>query len=156
MFRPARNPRNVTRCRRPEWITGRASSSSAKAGQRFEAQQRARYEERFGELFEPEPWFEFIDDERTWHCAPDGIIWLDRSPIIVEFKLSHTFHAWRQLKHLYLPVVKAAHSNQYFRLLEVCKNFDPSVDFGHVDITFVSNPMCCPGRGLGVEVVLDL
>jgi len=152
MFRPAKNPTNVERCPRPSWIRGQCSKESQKAGQRFEARQQEKFLEKYDSFFEPEPWFRFEDNKRTWHCCPDGILWLEKSPIIVEFKLSHTYQAWRQLKQLYLPVVKAAHPNQYFRLLEVCKNFDPSVDNGRLEIEFILFPEKTPFRGLGLIV----
>jgi hypothetical protein len=142
----------VERCPRPSWIENTCSKTSQKAGRRFEAQQQERFLEKYGEDFEPEPWFRFVDGERTWHCCPDGILWLDKGPIIVEFKLSHTYHAWRQLKKLYLPVVKAAHPDVYFRLLEVCKNFDPSVNTGSLSIEFILFPENTPWRGLGIIV----
>lgn len=152
MFRPARNPTKVERCPRPSWIRNECSLSSQKAGQRFEAQQQKRLIDQYGDSFEPEPWFRFLDGERIWHCCPDGILWLDRGPVIVEFKLSHTAQAWKQLKKLYLPVVKAAHPNTYFRLLEICKNFDPSVNTGNLELAFILSPEETPFRGLGVIV----
>jgi len=152
MFRPAKNPTNVERCPRPSWIKNTCSKASQKAGQRFEAQQQERFLEKYGDRFEPEPWFRFLDGERTWHCCPDGILWTEKDPIIIEFKLSHTYQAWRQLKKLYLPVVKAAHPGVFFRLLEVCKSFDPSTDLGSLEVEFLLFPEDTPRRGLGIIV----
>lgn len=144
----------MRKCSRPDWVT-QATEGSKRAGKRFEEFQLAKLEKEFGNLFEPEPWFEFEDNERTYHCAPDGILWLDSSPVIIEIKLSHTYRAWEQLKKLYLPVVKSFYPDSFFRLSEICKTFDPSVYMNGVDVEFIISPKFAPKRGLGVVVELQ-
>ena len=45
--------------------------------------------------------------------------------IIYECKLTNTYMAWRQLRHLYYPVIRKLHAHRPIALVQVCRNYSP-------------------------------
>lgn len=90
-----------------------------------------RYEEKFQEyaaslwspMFVPGQWFAFEDANGRGFCQTDGILRLKECVIVFEVKLSHRSEAYRQLAHLYRPVVEHVYERPA-RLCEVVKSVD--------------------------------
>ena len=129
-----------------------AKGGSRGAGISFERQQQKALRERFGEAVQCNPWFEFFDDGELHYCSPDAVLWLDPSPIVLEFKLTHTADAYRQLFLLYLPVLRAYRPGAPFRAVEICRTFLPSVEWPG-DVTLIGDVERAPRRGTGIYVV---
>lgn len=88
---------------------------------------------RYGDIFTPGPWIEFIDgptNERRW-CQPDGLlIEIRRGRVsVLEAKYSHTALAYYQLFDLYIPVMLALFPPRLwtFSGIEICARYDPAV-----------------------------
>lgn len=75
--------------------------------------------------------FAFFDDEiaNRQIAIPDGLAFAEHHKLItiIEIKRTHRTDAWWQLEKLYLPVVSKAFPGALIKLLEVCQNYDPSV-----------------------------
>ncbi len=104
---------------------------AAGAGLRYESKVQQSLMAEFPS-FVPGPWICYRESNfgpERW-CQPDGLFFnLKRNSItIAEIKLKHTERAWWQLKKLYLPVVRKVFGNSWeYRLLEICRWFDPAV-----------------------------
>ena len=120
----------------PEW--GGSPPATAKFTRRTRAQRAGlTYEKKaLAELQQALPLFlshlpfSFMAEYGRERCIPDGVAISsrDRSLLtIIEVKHSHSADAWFQLKHLYLPVLRAAFPRHRIQLLEVCKSYDPAV-----------------------------
>jgi len=69
-------------------------------------------------------------------CAiPDGILYLDGVPVIIEVKLAHTETVWEQLIERYLPLVERLHPRTPVRAVEIARSYDPAVPVAHTFIT---------------------
>jgi hypothetical protein len=120
----------------PPFLTSTHKLKGArKRGVEFEQACSKMYEQRFGELYVPGPWFIYKEiglDQIRW-CQPDGLLFLPFQSriVIVEMKLQHTADAWWQLRHTYLPIISKifpAHQWEY-SLLEVTKWYDKDTPF---------------------------
>lgn len=81
--------------------------------------------------------FTFRDEGGFRSIIPDGYLlyddMIDTRMTIFEIKSRHTSDAWWQLEKLYKPVLKEWLKSQgrrpVIRLVEVCRSFDPAVNF---------------------------
>lgn len=79
------------------------------------------------------PWlcYRIVGRQDIFYCQPDGII-LDseqRKLVILEMKLSHTAHAWYQIRKLYQPVLSLIYPDYSMAALEIVRWLDPHVPF---------------------------
>jgi hypothetical protein len=75
-----------------------------------------------------QPHFRFSRKNRPMEsCFPDAIIDEGTRVTIVEIKYRHTYDAYAQLTNLYLPIIKHVYDGAEIRRLEICKNYDTSV-----------------------------
>lgn len=116
----------------PEMLLRQPRYQGARAdGVRYERKAKVKHETLYGERFVDGPWLSFLSsgDGPLRFCQPDALVFdLERLLItVLEYKLSHTDHAWWQLNFLYIPVVQFMFPNCQVRGVEVCKWFDPGV-----------------------------
>lgn len=128
-FRPAINPHNVRQIDyRPH---GKRPNAAQKVGLRYEAEfhkfARAMSLGKYT-TFEHHQ-LSFQDDTGWRACRPDGVLMVGGTLYIFEVKIRHTTDAWWQLHHLYKPVLQIVFPKLPIVCIEVCRSFDPMVDF---------------------------
>ena len=93
----------------------RGRGSKAK-GHKFEADCRRLLERHWQEAdIMSGQWFKFGDDTGEHWAQPDYYIVLETEILLFECKLTQTSDAWRQLEHLYKPLLEF-----YYELPVVC------------------------------------
>jgi len=121
---PVRNP--------PTFFKRRRRTAAQRRGISYEGQVHGELTRRCHAplAYFPSPWFVYRihGDSHFYFCQPDGVAFDFRRGIVYVFevKYSHTNDAWRQLKHLYSPVLRSCFPPRLweFRLVEVCRLFD--------------------------------
>lgn len=113
----------------PEVSPSRRMTKAQRAGIRYEKKVLKRLKESFGNELLVSPWFKFEDRHGTRYCQPDGVLYRETRPTVIEVKLSFTPHAWWQLRKLYEPVVRRAYLLQDIYLVVICKFYDPVIHF---------------------------
>lgn len=106
----------------------RGNSTAQKAGLRYERQTIERLAEEFGANLLPHLGIAFSDNSGARVAIPDCLLRLNGALAILEIKYTHTDFAWWQLRRLYEPLLFRLTRAPIF-LIEVCKSYDPSVDF---------------------------
>lgn len=151
-FRPAVGVQWAELCSQPSFIRATKQTGVRADGLRYEKKVHSYLEGRFGKSFVKSPWLHFLANGKEEYCQPDGILLLTGQTVIVECKLSHTALAWWQLKHLYLPVLeKLLGTSKPFKLLEICKWFDPHTKFPE-RFEFTESPDCIAPAPFQVHV----
>lgn len=131
-FRPNSEIVSAEFVARPAFVEGQRYRGVRRAGITFERKVGGVLEKLFGYMVIPGAWIAYRDllnGDRT--CSPDYLI-VDviRGVItIVECKLTHTHHAWLQLNDVYYPVIEHLFPGFDVRGVEVCKNFERSIDY---------------------------
>lgn len=131
-------------------------TAAQKAGLRYEAKAQLHLRELLTDYC-PSPIFYFIDDNGSRKCVPDGI-YLPRKfgdPIFVfEIKTQHMPEAWFQLRKLYEPVVRAKFPLSPVGCIEVCRSFDPEMQFPEKPVLLddIQQAVRRETRSLGVYV----
>lgn len=130
-------------------------STAIMKGLKYEAKVHEYMLKNFSRFYIKSPWFYFVDDEGGHWCQPDGLYINQKCGfiIIVEIKHAHTSNAWWQLVGLYKPVVKSLFGDGFdYRLLEVVRWFEPSVNFPNIKLT--SDPSYAPkAPNVGVHIL---
>ena len=80
---------------------------------------------RIGAVFEPSPWFKFIDGFGQGQAALDGLFHVDGKTLVIEVKYTFTIDAVIKLRGLYLPVLGATLKTKLFPLI-IVKNLTPN------------------------------
>ena len=103
--------------------TTRSLTRAQRSGKEHEYAMHLSFEEKFGELYLPSPWFRYQVEWSWKYCQADGLLFLPAtgSVVICEAKLAHTFRAYRQLSKLYRPVVQSLFPRWTVCLLEVVR-----------------------------------
>ena len=106
-------------CSRPKFIPVPKRLRGARAAGKA-------YERKFAKRLvdaEYEPWFEFEDDRGVGWCAPDFLITVDNTLVVVECKLTVTDKAVEKFEGLYKPVLQQALGFENVVLVQVFKHF---------------------------------
>ncbi len=134
-------PRNVTWADLSPWVPsfvcGRnsARSSAAQAhGIRYERKVQRFLTAKHPGIYKASLWFRYsVHNHSHWnYCQPDGLLFdFNRNLItIVEIKLGHSFRAWKQIRTLYEPVVRAVFGPYWqYAACEVTSYHDPAIKF---------------------------
>jgi hypothetical protein len=77
--------------------------------------------------YEYQPWFKFYDHNGIGQAAPDLILYVNNTLIIIEVKLTFKFDALEKLQKLYLPIVSKALNKPKIKTVQICKNLLPDV-----------------------------
>lgn len=136
----ARPPRHFTPAGRIAWAEEaekgpfaprrRLSGSAAqKAGIRYERHVHEHLASLFGDAYTPSPWFRFGAQRRARWCQMDGVLRVGTIAVLFEVKYSFSSDGWYQLRHLYLPVFRAAFPSAKPGLCLISRYFDPHVAF---------------------------
>lgn len=107
------------RCERPRFIPVPKRLKGARAaGKAYERRLAKRLVDA-----EYEPWFAFEDERGKGWCAPDFLIRVGNTVVIVECKLTVTQKAVDKFEGLYKPVVQKALGCEKVVLVQVFKHF---------------------------------
>lgn len=101
-----------------------------KAGIRFEKGFATYLTKRLGKVrVWHNPWFKVEDDNGVFWCSPDLVVFPSpesdtKEVLVIECKLKTTKAAFRELRTLYIPVLKAyfKESDYTFRAIQVAQN----------------------------------
>lgn len=128
-FKEARNVQNVRQV--PYTPKPENPSVAQKAGLKYEAAFHTVAAALWGDTYRTftRTQFSFMDTNGWRTCRPDGILALDDCWYLFEVKIRHTADAWWQLHRLYIPMLKALGITKPIIPVEVCRSFDPMVDF---------------------------
>jgi len=109
----------------------KATRGAKGAGHRFEAKVSSWLEENYDWYISSLAFSFSTEYAFKTICIPDGLFFnrRKRTITICEMKLRHTFDSWYQLKFLYGPVVKKAFPGWQIRKLEICKTYEPGLEF---------------------------
>ena len=110
---------------RPTFIPEGKYNGVQMAGIRYEKRVADRLKNRYGEeRVWHGPWFQFEDKHGAGFCSPDILIFPTGSgPVIIgECKLTVSREAERQLKKLYVPVVKYLWPDNDVRPVQIARN----------------------------------
>ena len=138
-FEPAEDVEWARLDRNVRSLPSRGGSTAQKVGIRYEKTVQEYLSERFGEKYLDNPWYSFRDYSGSRRCRPDGVLFTQSSfgrnlAVIFEIKIRHMPDAWWQLRRLYEPVVRATAQYRDIRLVEIVKEFDPSMPFPEVPV----------------------
>lgn len=130
-FREARAPISRVRVTSFPWnIPFRSSFSAAqRAGVRYEELVREHLLLLFKGDYRPSPQIRFTSDGESRMCVPDGVLIREPVAFVFEIKSRHTDQAWWQLRRLYAPVVAELPFIRRVVCIEVCRSFDPAVEW---------------------------
>jgi len=101
-----------------------------RAGLRYEQKVHDVLSSIYGAAYRHNSPILFTDATGPRRAIPDGLLIVESRLVIIEIKLSHCALAWWQLRRLYGPLCAAlAVPGTVIQLVEVCRSYDPQVDF---------------------------